>query len=88
MEEIKNEEVIEEVVENCDIPEVSSDNMIGKIVAGAVVVCTGALAALAYKNREKLDEIRIKKLEKKGYTVYKPEDDQYQDFDDSEESEE
>lgn len=86
MEEIKNEEIIEEVVENCDIPEVSSDNMIGKIVAGVVVVGTGVLAALAYKNKEKLDEIRIKKLEKKGYVVCKPEDDQ--DFDDSEEESE
>lgn len=63
--EMQNEEVMEVYEE----PEETTGNgLLGKIVAGAVVVAIGA-GALIYKNRNKLEERRIKKLEKKGYVI-------------------
>lgn len=54
-------------------PESSNGGLIGKLVIGAAIVGAGA-AALIYKNRAKLEQKRIQKLEKKGYVIYKPEE--------------
>lgn len=74
MEEIKNTEAIEEVMEETDVmPEFDSSNknFVG-IITGLGSVGIAAAVALAIKHRDKIDEWRIHKLEKKGYTVTKP----------------
>ena len=74
MEEIKNTEAIEEVMEETDaMPEFdgSNKNLVGVII-GLGSVGIAAAVALAIKHRDKIDEWRIHKLEKKGYTVTKP----------------
>jgi hypothetical protein len=81
MEEIKNTEAIEEVIEATDVmPEFdgSNKNLVGVIVGlGSVAVATAV--GLAIKHRDKLDEWRVRKLEKKGYTVTKPIDVEVED---------
>ena len=64
--EMHNE--VEFVEVNEEPEETTGNGLLGKIVAGAVVVAIGA-GALIYKNRNKLEERRIKKLEKKGYVI-------------------
>ena len=74
MEEIKNTEAIEEAMEKTDVmPEFdgSNKNLVG-IIIGLGSVGIAAAVALAIKHRDKIDEWRIHKLEKKGYTVTKP----------------
>ena len=74
MEEIKNTEAIEEVMEETvAMPEFdgSNKNLVGVII-GLGSVGIAAVVALAIKHRDKIDEWRIHKLEKKGYTVTKP----------------
>lgn len=70
-EEMRNENVDnEELMETEVDQEISGGGLFGKLLFGAVVIGAG-LAGLAYKNRDKLEERRIKKLEKKGYIVCK-----------------
>lgn len=69
LEEIEN---VAEVMEACEAPEATDGKKIAGIVIGAVAV---GVAALIYKNRKKFESWQIKRLEKKGYVVYKPEDD-------------
>ena len=74
MEEIKNTEAIEEVMEETNaMPEFdgSNKNLVGVII-GLGSVGIAAVVALAIKHRDKIDEWRVHKLEKKGYTVTKP----------------
>ena len=91
-EETKNE--IMELDNDTDVevydlePEEESSGILGKILIGAGVLAAGGLAALVYKNRDKLEERRIKKLEKKGYTVIRPEQFVEEDFDEDFEEEE
>lgn len=74
MEEIKNTEAIEEAMEKTDVmPEFDSSNMnLVGVIIGLGSVGIAAAVALAIKHRDKIDEWRIHKLEKKGYTVTKP----------------
>ena len=74
MEEIKNTEAIEEVMEETDaMPEFdgSNKNLVGVII-GLGSVGIAAAVAMVIKHRDKIDEWRVHKLEKKGYTVTKP----------------
>ena len=74
MEEIKNTEAIEEAMEKTDVMsefDGSNMNLVGVII-GLGSVGIAAAVALAIKHRDKIDEWRIHKLEKKGYTVTKP----------------
>lgn len=74
MEEIKNTEAIEEVMEETDAMhefDSSNKNIVGVIIGLGSVGITAAVA-LAIKHRDKIDEWRVHKLEKKGYTVTKP----------------
>lgn len=48
----------------------TSNGVLGKVLLGAAVGIGGA-AALIYKNRNKILDWRIKRLEKKGYKVEK-----------------
>lgn len=86
-EEMKNLEAIEntDVMEICDDAVSSGNGIVGKLVVGAVVVGAG-VAALLYKNRAKLEERRVRKLEKKGYVIYRPGDFDYEE-ENSEDSE-
>ena len=52
--------------------ETSGGGILGKVLVGAGIVAAGA-AALIYKNRDKLEARRIRKLEAKGYVITKPE---------------
>lgn len=74
MEEIKNTEAIEEAMEKTDVMsefDGSNMNLVGVII-GLGSVGIAAAVALAIKHRDKIDEWRVRKLEKKGYTVTKP----------------
>lgn len=68
MNEFENSEV-----EVYDETEKSGNGILG-LVIGAVVVGAGTVAALAYKNRNKIEEKKIEKLRKKGYVIYKNEE--------------
>lgn len=74
MEEIKNTEAIEEAMEKTDVmPEFDGSNMnLVGVIIGLGSVGIAAAVALAIKHRDKIDEWRVHKLEKKGYTVTKP----------------
>jgi hypothetical protein len=76
---IENEDVInpEVELEVYEEPEATSDEGgIGKVIAVGAAVVGGAV--LLWKNRRKvtdwLDNRSVKKLEKKGYVISKPED--------------
>lgn len=70
--EIMDETVVDESMEPC---EESGDgvSLFAVGVAMIVAVGVGAIGALLYKNRAKLEERKIKRWEKKGCVVYKPE---------------
>lgn len=70
MEIVKNEE--NEVV-NYDNPCNSEKGGILPLVGIALLAGAGAVSALIYKNRAKLEERRIEKLRKKGYMITKME---------------
>ena len=76
MEEIRNENVndIEEIEEVEVTPEDSGTVNILPIIIGAGSAVVAGVAALAYKNRAKIEEWRINRLRKKGYTIYKNEE--------------
>ena len=79
-EEMNNQEV--ELVEEIEIyeePEKSGNGFL-KVLGGVAVLATAAVAAVCYKNRDKIKEKRIEKLRKQGYVVYKHEEDQPLDF--------
>lgn len=66
-------DIVEDIVEK-------NDGSIKKILIGAVFACGAIVVAAAYKKRDEIEkkkeERAIKKLEKKGYVVYKPENDE------------
>lgn len=67
VEDIDNEEAI--VV--CEDTDNSGENSIGVVLALAAAAVVG-IGALIAKRKGKFDEWRIKRLEKKGYVVLKP----------------
>lgn len=73
MEEIKNVTDIAEEIEEVGVtPEITGGNL-KKVAVGLGIGAVAVVTAWAIKNKDKLDEWRIRKLEKKGYTVIKPE---------------
>lgn len=76
MEEIRNENVndIEEIEEVEVTPEDSETVNILPIIIGAGSAVVAGIAAIAYKNRAKIEEWKINRLRKKGYTIYKNEE--------------
>lgn len=62
-----------EVVEGIAESDTAGGGLAKTIVVGAAALLT-TLGVVAYKKRNKIDEWRIKRLEKKGYAVYKPQD--------------
>ena len=76
MEEIRNENVndIEEIEEVEVTPEDSGTVNILPIIIGAGSAVVAGVAAIAYKNRAKIEEWKINRLRKKGYTIYKNEE--------------
>lgn len=67
-------EVTEEVMTNVEVPEIQEGKGIGTIVIGLGLAAAAGVGAWLYKNRNKLEERKIKRLEKKGYIVVKSED--------------
>ena len=76
MEEIRNENVndIEEIEEVEVTPEDSATVNVLPIIIGAGSAVVAGVAAIAYKNRAKIEEWKINRLRKKGYTIYKNEE--------------
>ena len=76
MEEVKNENVndIEEIEEVEVTPEDSETVNILPIIIGAGSAVVAGVAAIAYKNRAKIEEWKINRLRKKGYTIYRNEE--------------
>ena len=80
-EEIKNENMDLIEVEPQDMEdtivesEESGSGVLGKLVLGGVLLAAagGGLAFLRKKNKDKIEERRIKQLEKAGYVVITPE---------------
>lgn len=72
-EEIKAVEAIEEPIEVVEVIEdtVPSGNGLAKVLVVGAVAVVGAVVALAYKNRNKFEEMQIRRLEKKGYIITK-----------------
>ena len=77
-------DIVEQVAENCDEIK-KSGGVIGKIVFGVAVVVTAGTVLLV-KNRHKITEHQIRRLEKKGYVVTRP-DEASEDSDNNEEEE-
>lgn len=75
----------EEVLDTNEYSEESGGGNLGKIMVVAAIGVVGLGIACYRKNRGKLDQMRIKRLEKKGYQVYKI-DDVYDEEDFDEES--
>lgn len=86
MDEIKNTEEMNEIelIEDCDATEVSGGH--GKLVAGLALVGIAVLGGIAYKCKDKLTERQIKKLEKKGYVVYREDEVEIHEAEDEDES--
>ena len=79
-EEIKNEnmdliEVESQDMEDTIVESEESGGILGKLVLGGVLLAAagGGLAFLRKKNKNKIEERRIKQLEKAGYVVITPE---------------
>lgn len=62
-------EVVEDVEVVEEQPQKSGAGIIALAVGAGIVA---GVTALICKNKHKFEEYRIKKLEKKGYVVYKP----------------
>ena len=70
------EEVTTEVMENNDETR-SGNGIVGKVIGGLIITGLAVGAAKLWKKTAPRREARaIKKLEKKGYMINKPEDDQ------------
>lgn len=74
VEEIENDEVKE--VEVCEEPVETGNGIVGKIVVGAIVAGAGVGALIWHKTKAKREERAIRKLEKKGYVIYKTQDEE------------
>ena len=68
--EMQNEEVVEVYEES---EEKKGFGTIGKIALG-IGILMGIGGTIIYKNRDKFDERRARRLEKKGYVVYRPDE--------------
>ena len=74
--EVIDEDIIDTTVaEVCEEPEEESGIGLGKIVLGTALVA-GGIGFLCYKFRGKIEEKRVEKLRKKGYTIIEPEIDE------------
>lgn len=70
-----NENVVEEVMENCEVnPSTSGHGAIGLIIAGVGLAVVSGIGFLVYKNRHRIEERKVASLKKKGYVVYKSDD--------------
>lgn len=77
-EELRNDLVEVEMNEELEEEFEESNGIFGKVAVGIGVVATGVATTLVVKNRDKikakLEERKIRKLEDKGYIIYKPEE--------------
>ena len=73
--EMENEVEEFEDYEIQETPERSGNGILGKIILGTVLAGGAAAAVLIHKNRDKIEAKKIERLRKKGYVIYKPEED-------------
>lgn len=77
-EELRNDLVEVEMNEELEEEFEESNGIFGKVAVGIGVVAIGVATTLVVKNRDKikakLEERKIRKLEDKGYVIYKPEE--------------
>lgn len=72
MEEILTNEELQEIEENEDCVTECSGGGLGKLLIGGLILGVVAAGVAAYKKfQPKLEERKIKNLEKRGYTVLK-----------------
>ena len=71
IEEIENLEDLESV-EGMELYEDSDSSVLGLILLGVGAGIVGAGATLYHKNKAKIEEWRIKRWEKKGYVITRP----------------
>lgn len=77
-------EVIDDT--NKETVEVKKKNAGKKVLIGGVIL--GAVGtAILYKTKKKREQLAVKRLEKKGYTVIKPEHEVDSDYEESDEEE-
>lgn len=73
-----NEELTMQETEITDEVEIYETEKSGggflKVLGVGTAVVAGVVAALCYKNRDKIEAKRIEKLRKKGYVIYKAEE--------------
>lgn len=80
MEEIRNfEEVTNETMEVAQEAVNSGNGVLGYILGGLVVA--GVTAFVAHKTKDKLEAKKIEKLRKKGYVIYKAEEEDFESDD-------
>lgn len=69
VEEIENNEATE--LEVYEEPVQSGNGIVGKIAVGVGLAVAGAAAFVWHKTKDKREAKTIRKLEKKGYVIYK-----------------
>lgn len=70
--ELENIEEIEEVeVDVEETPEISEEISLKGLAIGLGTTLTVGACALVYTNRDKIENLLIKKLKKRGYIIYK-----------------
>lgn len=72
VEELEENETTE--LEVCEEPVETGNGIVGKIVVGAIVAGAGVGALIWHKTKAKREARAIRNLEKKGYVIYKAQD--------------
>lgn len=73
MNNVNTNEIVEGTEEITEALDESDNVNLIALGIGAVVGVVGGIAALIYKNRNKLEAMRVERLRKKGYIIYEPE---------------
>lgn len=73
MNNVNTNEIVEGTEEITEALDESDNVNLIALGIGAVVSVVGGIAALIYKNRNKLEAMRVERLRKKGYIIYEPE---------------
>ena len=73
MNNVNTNEIVEGTEEITEALDESDNVNLIALGVGAVVGVVGGIAALIYKNRNKLEAMRVERLRKKGYIIFEPE---------------
>ena len=64
----------EEAMEVCEVMKDSKGGLVATIVVGGLAII-GAAAAVIHKNKDKIEAKQVERLRKKGYVIYKVDED-------------